>query len=66
VFGIPLEVRRLHDLDMSGWNFFWRLFPLFGEIFLLYSYTKRGTVVDNRFGSDPLAPVQSEAKAASD
>lgn len=66
VFGIPLEVRRLHDLDMSGWNYFWRLFPIFGEIFLLYSYAKRGTVGDNRFGPDPLAPIQHETEAAPD
>jgi uncharacterized membrane protein YhaH (DUF805 family) len=51
---IPI-VRRLHDLDRSGW---WALFafvPLVNFIFGLYLLFKRGTEGPNRYGADPLS-----------
>lgn len=59
--GIALAVRRLHDLDKSGWLY---LIVIIGGIIPIVSFLIsigwivvmcfRGTVGDNRFGPDPL------------
>ena len=54
---LGVAVRRLHDHDRSGWYVLLGLLPFIGAIILLYWYVTRGTVGDNRFGSDPLAEV---------
>ena len=48
-----LVIRRLHDVDRSGW---WYLivFTIVGMIPLLIWYCTKGTEGDNRFGVDPL------------
>ena len=48
-----LVIRRLHDVDRSGW---WYLivFTIVGIIPLLIWYCTKGTEGDNRFGVDPL------------
>ena len=52
---IALYVKRLHDIDKSGWNLLWTLLPLFGSLLLLYwTGFKKGTTGANRFGIDPL------------
>lgn len=51
---LAVSVRRLHDVDRSGW---WLLISLtfIGFFFpLLYWDVKKGTEGDNRFGSNPL------------
>jgi uncharacterized membrane protein YhaH (DUF805 family) len=52
--GIAVTVRRLHDLDRTGW---WILlwFTVIGGFVLLYWFCLKGTADTNRFGSDPLA-----------
>jgi uncharacterized membrane protein YhaH (DUF805 family) len=52
--GLAVSVRRLHDLDRTGW---WLLliFTVIGIIVLLVWDCMRGTVGPNRFGPDPLA-----------
>jgi uncharacterized membrane protein YhaH (DUF805 family) len=50
---IAVSVRRLHDMDMSGWWYLLALIPLIGTLVLLYWYVQRGTVGANRFGEDP-------------
>jgi uncharacterized membrane protein YhaH (DUF805 family) len=47
-------VRRLHDLDRSGWWCFINFVPVLGLIVLIYWFCQRGTVGMNRFGVDPL------------
>src|SRR5687767_1473522 len=47
---LGLAVRRLHDLDKSGWWFLLILIPLIGPIILLVWFCGRGTVGSNRFG----------------
>ena len=32
---IPLNVKRLHDTNRSGWNYLYRFIPLFGGIYIL-------------------------------
>ena len=52
--GLSVSVRRLHDLDRTGW---WLLIILtgIGLIVILVWFCMRGTVGANRFGPDPLA-----------
>lgn len=52
--GIAVAVRRLHDLDRTGW---WLLicFTGIGIILLLVWDCMKGTTGQNRFGPDPLA-----------
>ena len=51
--GIAVSIRRLHDLDRTGW---WLLLILtiIGGIVLLAWFCMRGTVGPNCFGPDPL------------
>ena len=53
---IAVGVRRLHDLDRSGWWLLIVLIPLVGFIVLLVWACTRGTLGPNRFGPDPLPP----------
>jgi uncharacterized membrane protein YhaH (DUF805 family) len=55
--GIAVSVRRLHDLDRSGWWLFLGVIPLIGAIVLIVWFCSRGTVGPNRFGPDPLAAI---------
>lgn len=54
VGGFMLGIRRLHDLDKSGWFMLLILVPLVNMIFLIYLWFAPGTVGYNRFGADPL------------
>lgn len=51
---IGVSFRRLHDLDRSAWWVLIGLLPIIGSLVLLFWYVQRGTVGDNRFGSDPI------------
>jgi len=51
---ISVTVRRLHDLNRSGWWLWLHVIPILGLIVLLSWYCQEGTDGDNRFGSDPL------------
>lgn len=46
---IAVLVRRLHDLDKSGWLLL--LAPIVGVIILVWAFGRRGTPHDNRFGA---------------
>jgi uncharacterized membrane protein YhaH (DUF805 family) len=52
---IAVAIRRLHDLDRTGW---WLLlaFTGIGAIVLLVWDCMKGTTGSNRFGADPLGP----------
>jgi uncharacterized membrane protein YhaH (DUF805 family) len=51
---ISVSVRRLHDINRTGW---WRLlvFTGIGDLLLLIWDCTKGTDGPNRFGPDPLA-----------
>ena len=49
------SIRRLHDLELSGWLVLITLIPWIGWVYLLYLLFARGTKGPNRFGPDPLA-----------
>ena len=53
IASLALSVRRLHDIDRSGW---WVMIPLtiIGIFVLIYWFCKRGEEGENRFGADPL------------
>ena len=51
--GLAVNVRRLHDIDRTGW---WLLIGLtiIGIFLLIYWYCQPGTPGDNRYGQNPL------------
>ncbi len=51
---ISVAVRRLHDVDRSGWWYWIALVPLIGIILLIVWFASKGTPGPNRFGPDPL------------
>jgi len=52
---LAVTVRRLHDLDKSGWYYFIAFVPLVGAIVLLVFMCTDGTPGPNRYGEDPKA-----------
>jgi uncharacterized membrane protein YhaH (DUF805 family) len=54
---LAVGVRRLHDLDRSGWWVLLVFIPLIGAIVLIVWYCSRGTPGTNSFGADPLPTV---------
>ncbi len=52
---LAVSVRRLHDVDKSGWWLLILLIPLLGALVLLYFMVIKGSEGDNRFG--PPAPT---------
>ena len=52
---LALAVRRMHDLDRSGWWLLVGFVPVIGTILLLVWFCTRGTGGPNQFGQDPFA-----------
>ena len=50
---LAVLVRRLHDIDRTGWWILINLIPLVGTIVLLVFALTPGTPGSNRFGLDP-------------
>jgi uncharacterized membrane protein YhaH (DUF805 family) len=50
---ISVTIRRLHDVDKSGWFFLLAFVPLV-NFYILYLTIIKGTDGPNRFGPDPL------------
>lgn len=57
---IAVQVRRMHDLDKSGWWVLIALIPFIGSIVLLVFMCLEGTRGENRFGSDPKGATSAE------
>lgn len=53
--GFAVTVRRLHDIDRSGWWILISCIPVVGPFILLYFSFCAGTTGENRFGEDPKA-----------
>lgn len=51
--GIAVAVRRLHDVDKSGWFYFIVLIPIVGAIWLLILFFTEGTPGRNQYGVNP-------------
>lgn len=54
--GIALGVRRLHDMNASGWWYLLTLIPLVNLVLFLVLLFRPGTQGANLFGSDPKLP----------
>ena len=51
--GLGVAVRRLHNIDRSGWWILVGLIPLIGWVLLIYWYASPGTPGANQFGEAP-------------
>lgn len=54
--GLSVGVRRLHDINRSGWWLLIGLIPIVGLIVLIVWFVKAGDSGNNRFGANPLGP----------
>jgi uncharacterized membrane protein YhaH (DUF805 family) len=54
---LAVSVRRLHDVNRTGWWYLFGFVPLLGAIVLLVWFCTDGTRGPNRFGADPKATV---------
>ena len=54
IASLALVVRRLHDLDKSGW-WYLLIFTIIGIIPLIIWFCSKGTEGENRFGENPLS-----------
>ncbi|AYA37641.1 DUF805 domain-containing protein [Hymenobacter oligotrophus] len=61
--GLAVAVRRLHDVNKSGWFMFIALVPLIGGIWLLVLMCTEGTRGDNPYGADPKAAAHEPIMA---
>lgn len=55
ILTLPFTVRRLHDLNKSGWWYLIFLIPIINFFFGLYVGFFKGTDGTNQYGPDPLA-----------
>lgn len=58
--GLALSVRRLHDLNQSGWWVIPGLIPLVGQIPMAIYFCFKGTDGSNDYGPDPLAELNTD------
>lgn len=63
---LGLAVRRLHDVNRSGWWILIGFIPIIGFIVLLIWYVKEGDSGANQYGPNPLAAEGVETSAPSD
>jgi uncharacterized membrane protein YhaH (DUF805 family) len=61
--GLAVLVRRLHDIDRSGWWLLISLVPVIGGIWLLVLLCTEGTYGPNRFGPGP-EPIDTPQPAS--
>lgn len=48
---IGIAVRRLHDVNTSGWVLLAGFIPFIGLVYVIYLLAKKGDEADNKFGS---------------
>lgn len=48
--GISVEVRRFHDINRSGWNFWWGIIPYVGSLIILYFMVQPSKDSENEYG----------------
>ena len=46
-----VTIRRLHDINKSGWNLLWMLIPLLGAVYIIILNILKGTEGDNKYGA---------------
>jgi uncharacterized membrane protein YhaH (DUF805 family) len=60
---LAMQIKRWHDIGLSGWMCVLSMIPFLGIIVVLGVGLVPGTKGDNRFGRDPLAPSLVSAGA---
>jgi uncharacterized membrane protein YhaH (DUF805 family) len=50
---IALGVRRLHDINLSGWFYLIAIIPIIGALFMLVVGLIPGTAGNNEYGEQP-------------
>lgn len=53
--GLAVAVRRMHDIDKSGWYVLIALIPIVGILIALFLDCRKGTDGPNKYGPDPIA-----------
>ena len=53
--GLAVGIRRLHDINKSGWWILIGLIPFIGPLILIIFALMAGTAGDNEYGADPKA-----------
>jgi uncharacterized membrane protein YhaH (DUF805 family) len=48
---LTLAVRRLHDVNKTGWNMLWVVVPLVGAVYLFVLSVTEGTQGPNKYGA---------------
>ncbi len=61
---IAVGVRRLHDIDRTGWWMLLHLVPIIGSIVLLIFALIDGTPGSNRYGPNPKGIATTEPRVA--
>jgi len=51
---VSVTIRRIHDVDRTGWWVLIAFVPIIGAILLLIWFCQRGTQGPNKFGPDPF------------
>lgn len=64
-FTIAQDVKRLHDVDKSGWFIILLFIPIINFILGLYMLLADGTVGPNRYGNDPKNRMPYHAQPTS-
>jgi uncharacterized membrane protein YhaH (DUF805 family) len=55
--GLSVLVRRLHDVNKSGWFILIALIPIIGWIWILVLLCTKGTEGENKYGPDPNGQI---------
>lgn len=50
---LTVTVRRLHDINKSGWNILWGIIPLIGSILLIVWCCQDSQAEANQYGESP-------------
>lgn len=58
--GLAVSVRRLHDINKSGWWILIAIVPLVGAIWLIVLYASEGDSGENEYGKDPKGSEELE------
>jgi len=53
---LAVGIRRLHDVNKSGWYYLLLLLPIIGWIWLIILLATDGTQGPNKYGADPKNP----------
>ena len=54
---LSVMIKRLHDLNKSGWLYLIAIIPYINLLFFIYVSFFKGTDGENEYGADPLADL---------